>query len=780
MSAEHTQPDGIPATCLVPADTKNNAPARSGYRKPVWRPGFLALAILAVLISLLTLLYYQARSQAIADIKNLNGVLEARLNSVLTDAQTSLQSIAVRMNDELMARGASHTVEPWLSRGLRRHFPLIGHFDVLANDGKLLFDSDASSDVPTDGEPHLRDILAQSVALGVTTSTVAIDHDAAHRLIYMAVPIFHGPHQVGWIVTRLSLQPILDAIAQVDVGMHGVITLRRTDIPAAVLRVPPPPLDVSSYSADAIDELLAEGAQQGSVVSNSRVDGVKRLYGFKRVGNYPLALVTGLAVEDYLRSWQYTAVAAFMFSAVMYFLILTLTLRLQTNRVHREQIVDELRHSAFHDELTGLPNRRYLLRRVSEAIKNCGRGQKMSLFYFDLDNFKTINDSLGHVAGDQVLQRLAQRLIALKPSVDTVARLSGDEFLVLVESDDAKWLSQLVQKIIEVLNQPMDLQGQALSITASAGVACYGDHGLDFGALLKAADMAMAQAKRNGRNTWAFYEPEMGEREMRLHYLQTELRQALARQELQIHYQPQIDLRSGKVVGAEALLRWTHAKEGPIAPSEFIPVAEATGLIMPISQWVLDEVCHQAVSWQAAGFGELSVAMNCSALQFRQGDLVKDVRNALYNSGLDAHLLELELTESILIEQSERAMDTVRGLKALGVRMSIDDFGTGYSSMSYLKRFAVDRLKIDQSFVQGMLNNHQDAAIVQAVIMLGHRFGMKVIAEGIEQQAAHDAVILGGCDEAQGYYYARALRPADFELFMDGRIESSYMAEKWV
>jgi diguanylate cyclase (GGDEF)-like protein len=582
------------------------------------------------------------------------------------------------------------------------------------------------------------------------------------------------------IATGQSLEKLQDIFRQVDVGAHGVITLRRTDSPQTVLRVPAVENQAGPYQPDAIDRHLSEGVHEGTLVNRSRVDGIKRLYGFKQISGFPLVLVIGLASEDYLLSWKYTVIASSVVCGVLYLLIVGLTLRLQTNRIRRQQIMDELRESAFHDELTGLPNRRYLLERVNQAINECGRGQRLTLLYVDVDNFKTINDSLGHVAGDTILERLAQRLVSLKPLVDTVARLSGDEFLVLVDDDDPARLTQRVEQILQAMRQPLELAGYTLSIGASVGIAVHPAHGHDFGSLLKAADTALAQAKRNGRNTWVFYEAAMGERELRFLYVQTELRQAFEQNELQVFYQPQIDLGTGAVIGAEALLRWPHPGLGSIAPGEFIPVAESSGLILPISRWLLSKVCHQAVAWQKAGFGELSVAMNCSAVQFRQGDLVNEVRRALHDSGLKPQLLELELTESILIENSDGVLETIRGLKALGVRMSIDDFGTGYSSMAYLKRFAVDKLKIDQSFVRGLLSNPQDAAIVQAVITLGHSFDMKVIAEGVETFDLLDALALRGCDEAQGYYYAKALSPGDFAVYMEGRTASPFAVERWV
>lgn len=768
-------------TCLLPPEPEPLVRTASVARVQFWQWGGLALAIVTLLGGLLWLLYHQAQHQAAADVSNLNRVLETRLSNSLRDAQTSLQGIALRMDEGLLRADGTSPAQPWQMRALTRRFPAIGRFDVLTADGHFVFNSDGRTDVVTHDLQRFRETLGDQRIGEANALSMLLGSDRAQALLYMAVPVLDGlQRHIGWAVASQPLENLLQVIRQVDVGAHGVITLRRADRPEAVLRVPQAPGQERTYQADHIDGLLEEGMQEGTLLTRSRVDGVSRLYGFKRVGDFPLVLVIGLAAQDYLLAWKYTVIAASMVCGVLYLLIIGLTLRLQSNRLRRQQVVDELRESAFHDELTGLPNRRYLLERVNQAINDCGRGQRLTLMYLDLDHFKTINDTLGHVAGDAILQRLAQRLTALKPSVDTVARLSGDEFLVLVDDDEPTRLAVLMAEILHTLQQPLELAGYNLSISVSAGLARYPSHGHDFGSLLKAADTALTQAKRNGRNTWVFYEAAMGERELRHLYIQTELRQAFEQNELQVFYQPQIELGSGAVIGAEALLRWHHPGLGPVSPAEFIPVAESSGLILPISRWLLDKVCQQAMAWQAAGLGELSVAMNCSAVQFRQGDLVKEVRQALAQSGLKPELLELELTESILIEHSEKVLETVRGLKALGVRMSIDDFGTGYSSMAYLKRFAVDKLKIDQSFVRGLLNNPQDAAIVQAVITLGHSFDIKVIAEGVEDFDVLDALIVRGCDEAQGYYYARALSPVAFEVFMQDRIESSFVAESWV
>lgn len=762
MNADLLNNDAPSTSCLLPLETGGHRlDTAAGKPQTAWW-GLLAVAIITLLAVLLGLAYEQARNQASTDVVNLNHILETRLQSVFDDAQASLQNIASRMDEDLLRTASTPLAERWQLRALNRRFSQVVHYDVLTVEGRFLFDSDGKPDNPTDGQQRFRDTLATRSASPEPYGPAMLDHDNVRQLLYMAVPIFDGQKSIGWVVGELPLKPILDIIGEVNVGAHGVITLRRSDVPSVVLRVPAPIQTAHNYQGDKIDDLIASGLEKGILITDSRVDGVKRLCSFERIGNFSLVLMTGFAAEDYLLGWKYTVIAATTVCGILYLLILSLTLRLRANRIRRQQMLDELSHSAFHDELTDLPNRRYLLQRVNEAINKCGSGQKLALLYVDLDNFKNINDSLGHVEGDLILQLLALRLITLKPLVDTVARLSGDDFLVLVDNDDPYQVAELVAHMLGVLQQPLSIKGQPLSISASVGIALHSRHGYDFGSLLKAADMALAQAKRNGRNTWVFYEDEMGARELRLHYVQTELRQAFMHRMLEVHYQPQIEISTGNVMGAEALLRWQHPGEGAIPPSEFIPVAESTGMIIPISQWLLSKVCRQAVTWQVSGFGELSVAVNCSAVQFRQGDLVEDVRMALYESGLKPHLLELELTESILIEHSEQAIETIHALKALGVRMSIDDFGTGYSSMAYLKRFAVDKLKIDQSFVRGMLTNPQDAAIIKAMIMLGHSFGMKVIAEGVEELAALDALAMKGCDEAQGYLYLKSVVPNGF------------------
>jgi diguanylate cyclase (GGDEF)-like protein len=728
----------------------------------------LAAAMAGALGGLLYLDYRQVQRQAEADIGNLNLIFEARLNATLQGFQASLQGIALRIDDGLFSLPAGSTTGQRKLKALGSRFGEMGDFDVLASDGRLLLRTDEKSAEPSTDELHFWATLTPQPDDQGSLTPMVMGNDKGRDVLHMAVPVFDNQRRhIGWVTFSRPLKTMLELFDQIDVGRHGVITVRRADRPDLVLRVPKADNPYRQYAADKIDQMIIKGEQQGKVVMPSRIDGIKRLYGFKRVGQFPLVIVTGLASEDYLASWKYTVIAAVLMFSVLSLAIFGLSQRLQRIRLRRQQVVDELRDSAFHDALTGLPNRRFLRERVNHCISACSAGQqRLALLYFDVDNFKTINDSLGHVSGDLILEGLAGRLLALQPQIDTVARLGGDEFLILINDDNREYLVEVIDHVLQAVREPFQIQDYRLAVSASIGVALYPEHGNDFGSLLKAADTALYQAKNNGRNTWAFYETAMGERGLWLLQIQTQLRNAHEQAELSIHYQPQVDLLTGRVIGAEALMRWWHPEKGAIPPSEFIPVAESSGLILPMSHWLLHEVCKQAVAWQRAGFGELTVAMNCSAVQFRQDGLVEQVRQALQDTGLKPSLLELELTESILIENSERVMTMIRDLKALGVKMSIDDFGTGYSSMAYLKRFEVDKLKIDQSFVRGMLDDPKDAAIVRAVIGLGHSLDMTVIAEGIEHAGIVAALIDHGCDEAQGYHYAKPLTVADFHRYM--------------
>ncbi|MBI2311398.1 MAG: EAL domain-containing protein [Betaproteobacteria bacterium] len=422
----------------------------------------------------------------------------------------------------------------------------------------------------------------------------------------------------------------------------------------------------------------------------------------------------------------------------------------------------QLERQANYDTLTDLPNRNLLNDRLRQALIYAERHQRVVVVAFvDLDHFKFINDSLGHHTGDRLLAAAAERLRSCLRGTDTVARPGGDEFvLVLSDHENVESVSGLAQRILDAISRPFVVEGRELFTTCSIGLSVFPPDGNNPETLMKNADAAMFRAKEQGRNTFRFFTAELNARINERVSMESKLRNALEAGEFSLHYQPQLDLLSGGIVGVEALIRWHHPELGMVPPSRFIPLAEETGLIVPIGEWVLRTACAQNKAWQDAGLPLLHVSVNLSARQFRQQDLTRSIRQVLQDTRLDPRYLELELTESLVMHNAEEFVTTLRELKALGLRLSIDDFGTGYSSLSYLKRFPIDRLKIDQSFVRDIGSDPDDAAIAQAVITLGHSLNLRVIAEGVETEEQLGFLRARGCDEIQGYLFSKPL-PAE-------------------
>ncbi|MGQ7957712.1 putative bifunctional diguanylate cyclase/phosphodiesterase [Pseudomonas sp. SP16.1] len=438
-------------------------------------------------------------------------------------------------------------------------------------------------------------------------------------------------------------------------------------------------------------------------------------------------------------------------------------LRLQQEILRVKASEASFTHLARHDALTNLPNRLLVRDRMEQAIGHARRdGRQVALLFLDLDNFKNINDSLGHAAGDELLQEVARRLCGILRDVDTVSRQGGDEFLmVLSDVDNLAAVSSLAARVQRRLAQPFTLKGMQIVTSISIGISLFPGDGEDFDTLLKHADMAMYQAKSAGRNAYCFFDERMNADNQERLALELDLRQALGHDEFVLHYQPIVDLRGGCLLGVEALLRWQHPQRGMLGPDLFIPVAEQSGLMVEIGEWVLHEACRQAVLWQAAGLPRFTVSLNLSAVQFRRGDLVKGVEGALARFGLSSSCLDLELTESILLQDPAQ----LARLKALGVKLSIDDFGTGYSSLAYLQRFQVDKLKIDQSFVHGLTSDPQNQAIVTAIVQMARSLGLQTTAEGIEDEATRDLLAELGCDQGQGFLFARPMSAEELAAF---------------
>lgn len=433
-----------------------------------------------------------------------------------------------------------------------------------------------------------------------------------------------------------------------------------------------------------------------------------------------------------------------------------------------KQTEEHMRHLAHYDALTNLPNRTLFNDRLGQALINAQRDNgKAAVMFLDLDRFKNINDTLGHGIGDLLLQEVAVRLTGCVRQGDTVSRLGGDEFVVLLpELNDEKDARLVAQKLLNAAVFPMVLEGRELHISASIGISYYPMDGANAETLMKNADVAMYRAKEEGRNNFQFYHASMNARSFERLAMETSMRYALNRGEFDLYYQPRFSLPEGKIVGAEALIRWNHPDLGLVSPGLFIPLAEETGLILPIGEWVLKQVAAQGKAWQQAGFPPLLLAVNVSARQFRRVDFAGEVLQILRNSGFDPHHLELELTESTLMTHVEENIETLKKLNALGIRIAIDDFGTGYSSLSYLKRLPVDILKIDRSFVSEVPDNRDGAAIVEAIIAMAHSMGLHIIAEGVETAEQLEFLQMRKCSEIQGYYFSHPLPAEQFEQLL--------------
>jgi diguanylate cyclase (GGDEF)-like protein len=447
-----------------------------------------------------------------------------------------------------------------------------------------------------------------------------------------------------------------------------------------------------------------------------------------------------------------------------------LLLRSMHYSIERKRYQVQLEHQANYDALTGLPNRSLLHDRLRQAVYSQREKRAIAVVFMDLDHFKFVNDSLGHSTGDLLLKAMAERLRSVLREGDTVGRVGGDEFvLILNDQSNEEIIYRAMQRISATVSEPITIDGKELHCSCSAGISIYPQDGRDVDTLLKNADAAMYRAKEHGRSNFQFYTSEMNERVNERLALENALRRALERQELILHYQQKVSLKSGQIVGAEALVRWLHPEWGLVRPARFIPLAEETGLIVSIGEWVLREACRQSREWMDAGLHPGVVSVNLSVRQFRQEGLVRTVSRILEETRLNPAQLEMELTESMVMGNVDQAIAVLQGLKQLGVALSVDDFGTGYSSLSYLKDLPIDTLKIDRSFVRdiGAGDEADDGVLAQAIISLGHALHLKVIAEGVETDAQLRFLRRNGCDEAQGFFYGEPVAPGEHARLLE-------------
>ncbi len=446
---------------------------------------------------------------------------------------------------------------------------------------------------------------------------------------------------------------------------------------------------------------------------------------------------------------------------------------------------ERIRHLAHHDELTGLPNRLLFGYQLPQALARAHRsGQQVGVFFIDLDRFKVINDTLGHDAGDHVLRQMGMHLQECVRATDTLARVGGDEFALIVEQfNDLQELNGIAQKLLTAMSRPLRVATHEYRLSGSIGVAVYPKDGSDSSSLLKNADIAMYRAKASGKNTYQFYADDIDVHSVDRLTLESELRQALDRREIEVHYQPKVDIGSGIIAGAEALVRWRHPVRGMLLPSEFIFVAEEMGLIADLGNLVLETVCSQLMQWRAQRLPVTRVAMNLSAQQFADTRLVENLNRVLRDTGCDPHLLEFEITESVVMTNPERALHLLEKIKGYGITLAIDDFGTGHSSLAYLKRFPVDSIKIDYAFVRDIAADPNDLAITKAIIALGHSLELKVVAEGVETARQLDILRRFQCDEFQGFLFSGALPAESFTNLLVSNVEAhradpSYLSDQ--
>ncbi|MCM8620253.1 MAG: EAL domain-containing protein [Candidatus Accumulibacter sp.] len=747
--------------------------------------------------------YAQYHDRAAITSRNTNRLVAQTIEDEIRRIDFGLRVVA----DEYTRQSAVGRIDPatltdFLRRQLER-LPVSGGLRIADQEGEVVFSSDkvlpgGISITDRDYFVTLRDNPSHELAI----SRPLIGKISNQWVLIFARRLSAADGSfAGVVLAQVATEWFERKFSRLDVGPNGTVVFRGNASRDFDMLGRLPPAAPAGYMGQTkvssqFRASITANPQEGTYEAFAGADNVRRVFSYQAVGDYPLITLVGLSTDDFLAEWwrEFGKLAALAAAfAVLSILGATLIVRAlraraqafdevnSLNEVLAAQIAEkdlawrerraaeeQIDFIALHDSLTGLPNPQLAEERFRHAVAYAEREHsRVALIFVDLDDFKCINDSLGHRIGDGLICEVAQRLHGRIRETDTLCRRSGDEFIaVLGDLADADASAPVLVKLAESLQNPIPIGDHELNITASMGIAIYPEDGRDFETLLKKAENATYRAKEAGRNTYRFFDARMNVEVVEQLTLRNDLRQAAARNELVLHYQPLVDIRRGRLIGVEALIRWNHPGHGMLPPSKFIPLAEESGLIVPISEWVLREACCQAAAWaKDPMLADIVVAVNLSAVHFKRGNLEQSVIAALEESALPAERLELELTESMLISDSEAILHTIRQLKQIGVKLSIDDFGTGYSSLAYLKRFEVDKLKIDQTFVRDLPGDVEDAAIVRAIIQMAASLGLSTIAEGVETEAGFELLKEFGCDEAQGYWLARPMLAAQLPEF---------------
>jgi diguanylate cyclase (GGDEF)-like protein len=580
----------------------------------------------------------------------------------------------------------------------------------------------------------------------------------------------------GYDAAKLGDQGVLGMV-----GADGVVRVRRTGD--------------DTISGGKIDYVAlikyADVADADPKIEVNRWDGIRRWTSARILYGIPVAVFVGLSVEEQLRAanaQRLTYISRAILGSVLVIAFMGLLGRqswlLAQTRLRateaRISYAERVEYMAYHDALTGLPNRSMFSRLLSQRLaESRGAESPFAVGFLDLDRFKQINDTLGHEAGDQLLKEVAVRLKACVRDVDTVARLGGDEFVVLLSNTgDGSYATSVAQRILALTAKPFTLIGQEFRVTASIGISTFPQDGRDEQTLTKNADIAMYQAKAEGKNNFQFYSEKLNAHSIERLTFESSLRHALERNEFRLYYQAKRDIETGRVSGMEALLRWQHPDLGLVEPMRFLPIAEETGLTVPIGKWVLQTACAQNRAWQKAGVRPLAVALNLTSRQFFDERLLEDVKAALGASGMEAKLLEFEISESVLIRDIEAAARVLTALKNLGVRIAIDNFGTGYTTLSTLRRLPLDTIKIDRAFIRDIVGNPDSAKLADAVIAMGKTLGLTIVAQGIDTREEADFLRAHACDEIQGFYFNRPLPADQFQVLLADQGEVTYTGKR--
>ncbi len=767
----------------VSISTEKSHHSRAEWRR---RTAIIAFGVLAFVsytaLVAFNLLHARERELATAHDQqsSLSKILEGHAQATIQKIDTALLSIQLQLS------GKPQSLHPEASQVnsiLASHLALIGESQSLRvadASGHFIYDASGTLHSATiydrayflrnRAEPEGQLVISEPLFARITHNWVV----TLSRRINNEKGEFAGLIQAA--VRAVYFQ---NFYASLNLGSTHSVTLFDDKL-RMLARFPPQQEQLGKpIDSQSLRDFLVSGAIEKTYTTSSAVDGIERRYITRKVGQYPLYVIIGHTATDQLAEWHrqlyWSIVGVVVLGAVLvgwivvwlssYDSALALAGRMTSAY---EATLKRIQHLAEHDPLTDLPNRALLEERMASSLaETIGRRADLVLMFLDLDRFKDVNDTLGHAVGDRLLIQVADRLRENLQEQDTISRQGGDEFAILLHGySSLTSVAEIAQRLIDALAPPFQVDEHELLISASIGISAYPQHGSDIVTLLKNADTAMYQAKAAGGGSFRFFTDEMNTHVLNRVAMDTDLRHALANREFMLHYQPQIDGTSGHIIGVEALIRWRHPLKGDIPPGQFIPIAEESDLINSIGDWVLMEAFSQAKQWMDQGLPELTMAINISAVQLRQPDFTARVVDALEQFSLRANLVELEITESALIRDTQRIVSILNELRNHGVRLSVDDFGTGYSSLGYLKHLPFDKIKIDQSFVRGLPENEDDAAITQAIIGIANSLKMELIAEGVETKAQYEFLLQHACQQMQGYYFGKPMPAADIEAML--------------